>query len=262
MRFQILGSGSAGNAALLTTPNATVLVDAGFSARKLDQLLLGTGVSLATIDAIFVTHEHGDHAAGIEGLSRFPNVRVFANDNTARAIQARIKHRANWRSFETGSSFEFADLHISAFSVPHDAQDPVGFCFTAEGEGKSASRASLTFMTDLGHIPEHATEFVQRADVLVVEANHCPEMLEADTRRPWATKQRIKGRHGHLSNLAVRQLIESASTPRWKHVFFTHLSKDCNSIEAVERACRPGLLARQCGFTVVAAGGSAQALAI
>ena len=98
-------------------------------------------------------------------------------------------------------------------------------------------------------------ERIREADVLVVEANHCPQMLEADTKRPWSTKQRISGRHGHLSNSAARELLESVASPRWRHVFLTHLSRDCNSPAAVAAACGAVLTARACGFSVVAPGG-------
>src|SRR4051812_26404068 len=105
MRFCILGSGSSGNAALLMTENARVLVDAGFSARRLKTMLEAVGESLARVDAVFLTHEHGDHAAGIEGLKKFPQLRIFANAATARAVQAGLEHRPDWQIFETGARF-------------------------------------------------------------------------------------------------------------------------------------------------------------
>jgi phosphoribosyl 1,2-cyclic phosphodiesterase len=255
LRFRILGSGSAGNAALLQSDDTRVLVDAGFSARKLGELLAGTGESLAHIDAIFLTHEHGDHAAALAGLGRFPHIKVFANRATARMLQSGLRHRVDWHLFETGTTFHFRDFEISSFSVPHDAQDPVGYLI-AHGHGDLLSpRRSFAWLTDLGHAPAHVRERIREADVLVVEANHCPEMLQADTKRPWSTKQRISGRHGHLSNAAARELLESVASPHWRHVYLTHLSRDCNSPEAVEAACGPVLAALRCRFSIVAAGG-------
>jgi phosphoribosyl 1,2-cyclic phosphodiesterase len=255
MRFCILGSGSSGNSALLVTAGARVLVDAGFSVRKLEQLLAAVGESLARIDAVFLTHEHGDHAAGIEGLRRFPHIRIYANGATARAVQASLPHRPAWQIFETGASFVFRDLEVRSFSVPHDAHDPVGFRFTSGREGDLFDpRRSLAWLTDLGHAPAHLVEQLRECDVLVVEANHCPQLLQADHRRPWATKKRISGRHGHLSNEGVRELLDAAASPRWRRIFLIHLSRDCNSPAAVAAALS-GLRARlPCELSIVGAG--------
>jgi len=254
MRFSILGSGSTGNSALLQTDNTRVLVDAGFSAKRLAELLAEHGEKLEDIDAIFLTHEHNDHAAGLNGLARYPRIKVFANRATAQALQAGLKHRVAWNLFETGGTFRFRDFEISSFAVPHDAQDPVGFLIAHGEDDLLSPRHSLAWLTDLGHAPQHVRERIREADVLVVEANHCPQMLEADTKRPWATKQRISGRHGHLSNAAARELLESTTGARWQHVFFAHLSRDCNSPAAVALACGTILAARSCGFSVVAPG--------
>ena len=254
MRFSILGSGSSGNSALLQTDNTRVLVDAGFSAKRLAGLLQELGEKLEHIDAIFLTHEHGDHAAGLSGLARYPNIRVFANHATSHALQAGLKHRIPWNVFETGSTFRFRDLEVSSFAVPHDAQEPVGFLIAHGEDDLLSPRQSLAWLTDLGHAPQHVRERIREADVLVVEANHCPQMLQADTKRPWSVKQRIGGRHGHLSNEAARELLSSATSPRWRHVFLAHLSRDCNSPTAVETACRAPLAALDCGFSVVAPG--------
>jgi len=256
LRFCILGSGSSGNSALLQTESSRVLIDAGFSARKLSQLLEGIGESLERIDAIFLTHEHGDHAAAIDGLKKHPNIQVFANAATARAIQDGLKHRPAWQIFETGHRFHFKDLEITSFSIPHDARDPVGFkiCTGVEGDLLSPRR-SLAWATDLGHAPMHVHQHLKDCDLIVVEANYCPQLLQADPRRPWSTKQRISGRHGHLSNEDMGALIAEVASPRLRHLFLAHLSRDCNSTAAVQAAleCLRTKLPT-CQFSIVPAG--------
>lgn len=240
MRFCILGSGSSGNAALLDTGETRVLVDAGFSARKLAQLLAAVGESLDRIDAVFLTHEHSDHSAGVEGLKKFPHLRFFANAATAAAIQTHLEHRPTWQLFETGSTFRFRDLEVRSFAVPHDAQEPVGFRFSHGHEDDLFTpRRSLTYLTDLGHAPQHIREHIRGCNVLVVESNHCAELLKNDPKRPWSLKQRISGRHGHLSNDAARALLAEVACPHWRRVYLTHLSRDCNSRAAVETAFAP-----------------------
>lgn len=256
MRFCILGSGSSGNAALLQTEGARVLVDVGFSGRKLRQLLHDVGETMERIDAVFLTHEHGDHTAGIDALKKFPHVQVFANAATARAVQAKLDHRPAWQVFQTGARFRYRDLEVDAFAVPHDAQEPVGFTFASGHEGDLFNpRRSLAWLTDLGHTPAHVVERLREVDVVVVESNHCPHLLRADVKRPWSTKQRISGRHGHLSNEGVRELLASVASPRWQHIFLTHLSRECNSLTAVETAIADLRTQLGCRFSIVEPGG-------
>jgi phosphoribosyl 1,2-cyclic phosphodiesterase len=258
MRFCILGSGSSGNAALLVTESTRVLVDAGFSARRLGSLLAAVGESLERIDAVFLTHEHGDHAAGIEGLKKFPHLRIFANSATARAVQSGLEHRPDWQIFQTGARFMFRDLLVESFAVPHDAQEPVGFRFTSGHDGDLfAPRRSIAWLTDLGHAPQNIHECIRECEVVVVEANHCPELLKNDTRRPWSLKQRISGRHGHLSNLATRELLAAVASPRWRRIYLTHLSRECNSRAAVELVFADmRVTLNTCEFSVVEPGQS------
>lgn len=256
MRFSILGTGSSGNSALLVTEGARILVDAGFSARRLTQLLAGVGESLDRIDAVFLTHEHSDHCAGIEGLKKFPHLQIFANHATARAVQNGLEHKPNWQIFETGARFRFRDLEVESFAVPHDAQEPVGFRFTTGHQDDLFSpRRSLVLLTDLGHAPQNVRECIRECDAIVIESNHCPELLRNDTRRPWSLKQRISGRHGHLSNHATCELLTAVASPRWRRIYLTHLSRECNSRAAVDlafAAIRQSLSG--CEFSVVEQG--------
>ena len=129
VKFKILGSSSAGNSGLLEVKQTRILIDAGLSARKLQNLLREQSIKVEELDAVFLTHEHNDHSAGIRGLSRFQQLPVFANQDTIQAIQSKLPRRPNWKVFETGKFFEFKNFKIHPFSVPHDAYDPVGFYF-------------------------------------------------------------------------------------------------------------------------------------
>ena len=254
MKFCILGSGSSGNCALLQSAGTRVLVDAGFSPRKTSQLLAACGESLERIEAIFVTHEHGDHAALVAGLNRHPHIQVFANASTARTLQSRLDFKVNWQLFETGARFRFRDLEVESFSVPHDAQDPVGFLFSAGAGDLFSPLRRLAWLTDLGHCPQHIHERIREVEILVVESNHCAELLKADTKRPWSLKQRIGGRHGHLSNQSTRALLDAVASPNWRHVFLTHLSRECNSPDTVRRAFADAPFATRCPLSVVEPG--------
>ena len=237
MRFCILGSGSSGNSALIETGTTSVLLDAGFSARRLAALIAAAGGSMERVDAVFVTHEHSDHSSGIESLKKFPHLKFYANSATARAVQKTLTWSPEWKIFATGSSFAHRDLEVESFAIPHDAQDPVGFRFSSGLEGDLFSpRMPLPGVTDLWHAPQRIRDQIRESDVVVVEANHCPRMLEADPKRSWTLKRRISGRHGHLSNERMSELLLSVASPRWRRIYLAHLSRDCNSRDAVELA--------------------------
>ncbi|HKK18039.1 MAG TPA: MBL fold metallo-hydrolase, partial [Opitutales bacterium] len=208
--FRILGSSSSGNCALLQTDHSTVLLDAGFSARRIEQMLESVGESIDSIDAVFLTHEHGDHAQGMRGLAKRADLPVYANRDTADAVQAKYcRKRVNWQHFQTGTAFPYRDLQVRSFRLPHDAFDPVGFVFSWGEDGDLFTPpGSLAWITDLGYVPAHVREHIRQVETLVIEANYDEELLERDERRPWSIKQRIRGRHGHLSNSATYDLLQ------------------------------------------------------
>lgn len=237
--FTFLGSSSSGNCGLLKTDRSTILVDLGFSARRTHAYLGEIGMDMSAIDGVFLTHEHGDHAVGLSGLSKYPELPIYANRDTAKALQSKLKWRPNWRIFTTGQPFAHADLKIHPFSVPHDAYDPVGFRFDwGEGDLFSPFR-SLAWVTDLGYVPDNVKSLIHDVDTLVVESNYDQDMLESDTKRPFSVKQRIRGRHGHLSNQDVYALFSEIKNPRWRQVALVHLSRDCNELQRVSELMEP-----------------------
>ena len=165
--FKILGSSSSGNAAVLRTTESTILIDAGLSCKKLTLLLKKEGIDIEELDAVFLTHEHNDHSAGIRGLSKYGNLPIYANQDTVQAIQAKLPRRPNWKIFETGSPFSFRSFKVHPFSVPHDAYDPVGFYFEWGKEDLFDPPSSLAWVTDLGYVPALVKERIRQARILV-----------------------------------------------------------------------------------------------
>lgn len=236
--FKILGSSSSGNASLIETPFTKVLVDAGFTARQLSQLLVDQGHSLQSIEGIFITHEHADHVSGLSTLPLHPKLKLFANAATASAIQAKVPRLFNWEIFETGKPFTYKDLHVCAFPIPHDAAEPVGYTFQLD-ENSNETPKSIGWVTDLGHIPIAIRKYIEQVHVLVIEANYDPDLLDQDHYRPWRIKQRIRGHRGHLSNYDTFEFINSTSNPLWKTVYLSHLSRNCNDVNLVGAVFSP-----------------------
>lgn len=242
VNFRILGSSSSGNCALLQTAHTKVLLDAGFSAKRIGQMLESVGESIDTIDAIFLTHEHSDHAQGLRGLAKRADLPVFANRDTADAVQEKYcRKRVNWQHFQTGTTFRFRDLTVRSYRLPHDAYDPVGFTFSWGEEGDLFTQpGSLAWITDLGYVPAHVLEHIREVQTLVIEANYDEALLDRDERRPWSIKQRIRGRHGHLSNAATFAALEEVLPKcRLQKVYLAHLSKDCNNVALVREKFAP-----------------------
>jgi phosphoribosyl 1,2-cyclic phosphodiesterase len=233
--FQILGSSSNGNCSLLRTGNSKILIDAGFSGKRIGLMLQAVGETLEAIDAVFLTHEHSDHAQGIRGLAKRTDLPVFANRDTADAVQTKLVKPVNWQVFQTGSAFKFRDLEVRSFTLPHDAYDPVGYTFHWGEDGDLFTpRKSLAWVTDLGYVPEHVREHISKVGILVLEANYDEKLLDGDEKRPWSIKQRIRGRHGHLSNDACYEVLSGLNgSPHLREVHLAHLSKDCNTVELV-----------------------------
>jgi phosphoribosyl 1,2-cyclic phosphodiesterase len=233
----MLGSGSAGNAALIATDHCRLLVDGGLSARQLVVRLEQCGVKPEQLDGVLLTHEHGDHVCGLEVLCRKFHVPIYCNSLTAEAIRCgSLGEYRNWRIFRTGSEFAICDITVQTFPVPHDAVEPVGYAF-------HAGRCGLGFITDLGYATKMLVERLREVHTLVIETNHDEKLLQACQFRPWPVKQRIMSRHGHLSNAAAASVIEQLLPGKIERVVLGHLSRDCNSPALAEGTVR-ALLSR------------------
>jgi phosphoribosyl 1,2-cyclic phosphodiesterase len=232
----VLGSGSGGNCVLVSSRRCRILIDAGFSARQIVQRLQSVGVDPETLDGILLTHEHGDHIAGLKVFCAKFEVPVYCNSLTAEYLAgAEIVENGRCKIFSTGSSFTIQDLDVQPFYVPHDAVDPVAFVV-------SSDYGSAGFLTDLGHTTKLARERIREVHTLIVETNHDEQKLQSDRKRPWSVKQRILSRHGHLSNEAAAALVAEIAGANLRRVILGHLSRDCNTPElALAAMSRLGL---------------------
>lgn len=234
LRFSVLGSGSSGNSAVVCFGDTRVLIDAGLSARQLCLRLEAIGIDPNSLTAIVLTHEHGDHAGGLDVFCRKRAPLVYATSHTCEMVAETVRSRVAWRKFEAGETFAIEGLRIETFSVPHDAVDPVGFVFRGE-------RTAVGVLSDVGHVTALIRERLRGVDSLFVESNYDELMLQNDTKRPWSTKQRISSRHGHLSNDQTAELVVEIASERLHRVVLGHLSRDCNAPEVATAAIRQRL---------------------
>jgi phosphoribosyl 1,2-cyclic phosphodiesterase len=241
VKFCVLASGSSGNAALVATGRTRILLDAGLSMRELGRRLAAIGEQLADVDAILITHEHSDHVAGLPVLSRNRNVRavIYMTRLTAPTIDWGEKPPARLETFQAGAAFSIGDVEVESFGIPHDAVDPVGFAFTAEG-------VRIGVATDLGYIPESVKFHLRRTDLLLLEANHDLDMLQVGP-YPWSVKQRVMSRVGHLSNLSMSDFLEQDLDASTAHLVLGHLSQQNNMPYIVDLVSRQALEVRGIG---------------
>jgi phosphoribosyl 1,2-cyclic phosphodiesterase len=233
LRFRVLGSGSGGNATLVEGGGARVLLDAGLGPRQLAERLVSARVDPASLDAVFVSHEHGDHARGAAAFSAKWGVPLALAAGTFRAAGLAAAKLPAWVEIAPGETRTIRRLAVRAVAVPHDAAAPVAFVV-------SAGAASLGHATDLGHLGRGLVEALRGCDAVLVESNYDPAMLR-DGPYPWSLKERILGPLGHLSNEDVGRLLERALGEACRRVVLAHLSQKNNHPELALQAAGESL---------------------
>ena len=229
----VLGSGSRGNALHLEHRGAAVLVDAGLSAKQLEARMEEAGASAAELLGVVLTHEHGDHTAGLKTFLKKRKIPVYASHGTKEALEPHLA-TAEWRSFEAGTGIEIGAFRVETFPVPHDAADPIGLRVTA-------GTVRIGLISDLGFVTRLVVERLKGCHALVLESNYDEAMLREEEKRPWSVKQRISARHGHLSNGAAAKLVEEVAGPELRELFLGHISEDCNRPELARKAMEGAL---------------------
>lgn len=236
LQVTVLGSGSRGNALLVDGSAGTLLIDAGYGPRALQQRLHAVGRRHEEIQGLLLTHEHVDHASGAPAVSAKWGVTVHATPRTLAALDTlpdgASMHRAALA--EQGVSV-VAGFEITHCAVPHDAADCRALRLT-----DVASGASMAVVLDCGAVTNTLAGFLRDADLLVVESNHDREML-ANGPYPRVLKQRIRGGRGHLSNAETAELLAACAHKGLQGVLLAHLSETNNTAGHAVEAARGAL---------------------
>ncbi len=236
MKFTVLGSGSTGNAVLISSGTTNVLDDAGMSAREILRRLAEMGVSHSHLNGVLITHEHSDHIAGLRVLLTTVKCPVYISKITEDAFydtraggpngdsesskrRAALKNRSE--EIESTREFRIGDIDFEPFSVPHDAVDNFGFVAKKDG-------VKVATLMDFGHISDLIKEKLRGCDAIVVESNHSRDMLRACSVYTWDLKQRIMSRLGHLSNEDLSDWLTSDFDGCARHIVLAHLSQRAN----------------------------------
>jgi len=236
MKFTVLGSGSTGNAVLISTQTTNVLIDAGLSAREILRRLAIVGVDCADLDGIVITHEHSDHIGGLRALLRSVCCPVFVSlvtedayywtragglNGESEASKRREALKDRTVKIESNQEFRIGDIDFEPFTVPHDAVDNFGFI---------AKHAGVRFamLTDFGCFTQLMRDKLEGCDAIVIESNHSRDMLRTCPVYPWSLKQRIASRTGHLSNEDLADWLTNDFDGSAAHIVLAHLSQRAN----------------------------------
>ncbi|CDZ75586.1 Metallo-beta-lactamase superfamily hydrolase [Peptoniphilus sp. ING2-D1G] len=234
MKFCSLSSGSSGNSQYIEYKDTKVLVDAGHSGKKIEDLLKSAGLDIKDIDAIFLTHEHIDHVKGVGVLSRRYDIKVFTTLETYKAMTCITKEidSKNLYLFENNKPFYFKDLYIDPMDSFHDCIK--GTCYSIIGNKK------ISIVTDTGWVNSEMMDKMTGSSLYYIEANHDTDMLLQGT-YPWVIKQRILSNRGHLSNENAAEVLTKLLDRNNELVMLSHLSKDNNDPKLAIRTIRDSL---------------------
>lgn len=222
MRVTVLGSGSGGNSTLVEAGETRILVDAGFTGKDLERRLRHVGVDPESLDAIVITHDHGDHTRGMGILARRFRIPLYLTEITRSACSGLLSGKEEVRTYESLRPLRIGPLEVQPFLTVHDAADPVAVAIR-----HVESDLRLGIATDLGRPTTSVRHALAGCHLLILEANHDEAMLWNGP-YPWSVKQRIASSHGHLSNRAAAELARELHHPGLGAVVLAHLSEHCN----------------------------------
>ena len=220
-----LNSGSNGNCYYIGNSKEAVLVDVGISCRETEKRMNQLGLSMKTVKAIFVSHEHGDHIKGVSVLANKYSLPVYITSITAKHGPILIKHLT--KEFKANEAVTIGELSVTPFRKKHDAADPHSFIITC-------NNVTAGVFTDIGIACTEVVSYFKQCHAVFLESNYDEDLLE-NGRYPLHLKNRIRGEHGHLSNRQALELFTAHRPPFMTHILLSHLSKENNSPEIAEK---------------------------
>lgn len=220
IRFTSLASGSRGNATLICAAHTRILLDCGLGIRDLARRLAQRGVTVESLTAVIVTHEHSDHLAGVASLVRRHRIPVWLSAGTHAAWSRPPQGEADIRHVCPHAAFAIGDIEVQPYPVPHDAREPCQYVF-------SDGNRRLGVLSDAGTVTPWMRHQLDACDALLLEFNHDARML-AEGPYPEALKRRVGGGFGHLSNAQAAQLLGAVDCSRLQHLVAIHLSENNN----------------------------------
>ncbi|RCK80135.1 MAG: Zn-dependent hydrolase YycJ/WalJ [Candidatus Ozemobacter sibiricus] len=241
-----LGSGSEGNCALLEFGSVRFLLDAGLSARRIKTHLAERGLAPDDLAGIILTHDHHDHVRGLTTLLKKHAIPVLAPEQTRRALLHQGLEVPSHIPLAVGREHEREGVRLWPFRVSHDAVDPIGLRLTWLGR-------TVTIATDFGQVTPAMQEHLGGTDLLCLESNHDPHLLQTCGYPDWL-KRRIRSPRGHFSNHGVLPLVQQLTRPL-SHLVLIHLSQEANHPDLVRRLIEPALgrgVLRHCRLTIAA----------
>lgn len=232
--LRVLGSGSSGNAALVSGGPTTLLVEAGLSRKGLEQRIAAAGRHPTDIAAVLVSHEHGDHCRSATTFAARHGIPVACTEGTWRCLTSRNgAEPPDWLPLIPGESRRLGTVTVTPFRTPHDAEDPIGFRF-------ERGSAALVHATDFGHLSREMEDAIEGVSVLLIESNYDEQRL-FESRYPFATRQRIASTRGHLSNGALALYLRRRLPASVNTVVLAHLSENTNTPELALETARAAL---------------------
>lgn len=232
LRFICLGSGSSGNSYFLFTERYGILIDAGIGIRTLKRHFQANGLSLKQINAVLITHDHADHIKAVGHLANDCHLPVYTTPLVHQGINRNYCVTSKLKPEQTlilqkEETFRLDDFEITAFDVPHDSSDNVGYSIQYKD-------VNFCLITDAGHIGERFATYISKANYLVLEANHDENMLMMGN-YPAYLKGRISGDYGHLSNRNAAKVLAENMTEQLRHVWLCHVSEENNHPELARK---------------------------